>query len=122
MLDAKRGQIFTARFENRDGRPVLRDPAQLGTLREMLGKSGRPVHLLGEGLPYHPLDGVAEAETTGTIVTEPERWAARAQAVADIGFEMARAGRFTDPAALTPIYIRKPEAEEKYEARQAGGR
>jgi hypothetical protein len=30
---------------------------------------------------------------------------------------MARTGRFTDPDHLLPIYIRRPEAEEKYIAR-----
>jgi hypothetical protein len=30
---------------------------------------------------------------------------------------MARAGEFVDPDRFTPIYIRRPEAEEKYEAR-----
>jgi tRNA threonylcarbamoyladenosine biosynthesis protein TsaB len=119
VLDAKRGQIFTASFENREGKPVLREPAHLSSLAEMLGKTGRPVHLLGEGLPFHA--GEPGTETAGVVRTDAELWGGRAEAVAEIGWALARAGRFADAAALTPIYIRKPEAEEKYEARQAGG-
>jgi hypothetical protein len=32
-----------------------------------------------------------------------------------IGIESAARGQFTDPFTLTPIYIRRPEAEEKFE-------
>jgi hypothetical protein len=42
-------------------------------------------------------------------------WSARAAAVAKLGMAMAARGEFTDPYALTPIYIRKPEAEERRE-------
>jgi hypothetical protein len=31
--------------------------------------------------------------------------------------EMAARQEFADPDRLTPIYLRKPEAEEKYEAK-----
>ena len=31
----------------------------------------------------------------------------------------AAAGAFADPFTLTPIYVRRPEAEEKYEQAQA---
>ena len=36
--------------------------------------------------------------------------------VAELGNQLARAGQFADPVRLTPTYIRKPEAEEKFEA------
>ena len=117
VLDAKRGQIFTASFENRDGRPVTREPAQLSTLADMLARTPRPVHLLGEGLPFH--EGAIPAGDARVIRCPPDTWQGRASVVATRGAELARAGRFTDPARLTPIYIRKPEAEEKYEQRQA---
>ena len=35
--------------------------------------------------------------------------------VAGLGFEMARRGEFVEAMELSPIYIRKPEAEEKWE-------
>src|SRR5438094_4413154 len=66
VLDAKREQIFTARFERATLSPspgtpgegrgegwVEREPTQLASLVEMLASSPRPVHLLGEGIPFH---------------------------------------------------------------------
>ena len=116
VLDAKRGQIFTAGFANEGGRPVSRQPAQLSTLAEMLARTPRPVYLLGEGLPYH--EAAIPAGDAGVLRAPPETWQGRASVVAALGAEMARAGHFADAARLTPTYIRKPEAEEKYEERQ----
>ena len=114
-LDAKRDQIFTARYERRHEGWCEVEPAHLDSLRAMIARSPRPVHLLGEGIPYHqkfiPSD-------PGVIVTGPELWRARAAAVAKLGAEMARAGQFSDANRLTPIYIRLPEAEEKLAAGQ----
>lgn len=93
-----------------------RDKAQLSSLPEMLARSPRPVHLLGEGIPYH--DKFIPRDDPGVIVTAPDTWRARAAVVAHIGQRMARQGIFADPDRLTPLYIRKPEAEEKWEASQ----
>jgi len=110
VLDAKRGQIFTARFERGDGGWIEREPAHLDTLTAMLTRSPRPVHLLGEGLPYHD-KGIDDPLI---LRTPPESWRARAAVVAECGWAMARAGRFADPLRLTPLYVRLPEAEEKF--------
>jgi tRNA threonylcarbamoyladenosine biosynthesis protein TsaB len=115
VLDAKRDQIFTARFErDATGAWIEREGARLDSLAAMLDRSPRPVHLLGEGIPYH--QKFAPREETGVIVTTPELWRPRARVVAEIGGRMAREGDFVDPDRFTPIYIRKPEAEEKWEA------
>jgi len=117
VLDAKRGQIFTARFERTGNTWIERVGAQLDTLDNMLAHSPRPVHLLGEGIPIHvskdaPLDA-------GIIATAESSWRPRAAVVARLGSAMATKGDFTDAITLTPIYIRRPEAEEVYERRQA---
>ena len=117
VLDAKRDQIFTASFENSHDGPVVREPAHLDSLRAMLARTPRPVHLLGEGIPYH--EKFVPKEDPGVLLTEPGTWQARASVVAELGERLARTGQFADPMRLTPIYIRKPEAEEKFEARQS---
>jgi len=81
----------------------------------VLETTPRPVHLLGEGIPYHRK---FIPDDPGVIVTPEESWRPRAGAVADIGREMALARQFADPDRLTPIYIRRPEPEEKWEASQ----
>jgi tRNA threonylcarbamoyladenosine biosynthesis protein TsaB len=118
VLDAKREQIFTARFErDEQGRWIEREPAHLDSLAKVLERARRPVHLLGEGLPYH--EKFVPREDSGVIVTDAKLWRPRARVVAMIGGAMAREGQFTDPDRFTPIYIRKPEAEEKWEQQQA---
>jgi tRNA threonylcarbamoyladenosine biosynthesis protein TsaB len=124
VLDAKRDQIFTARFspsslagEDRgEGSAwIENEPAHLDSLSSMLEKSPRPVHLLGEGIPYH--EKFIPKNDASIIITSSDLWRAQAAAVAKLGHTMARANQFTDPFVLTPIYIRRPEAEEKYGAR-----
>jgi tRNA A37 threonylcarbamoyladenosine modification protein TsaB len=117
VLDAKRGQIFTAVYENRDGTPAVNEAAHLDNLRAVLARTRRPVHLIGEGIPYHQ-DSIP-IDDEGVIVLPSGAWQARAGAVVEVGYAMARQGRFTDPDRLTPIYIRLPEAEEKLMQKQA---
>ncbi len=83
----------------------------------MLERSGRPVHLVGEGIPYHRQ---SIAEESDIIVTPEGLWRARAGAVAKIGFEIAHNGEFAEIDRLIPIYIRRSEAEEKWESLQSG--
>jgi tRNA threonylcarbamoyladenosine biosynthesis protein TsaB len=117
VLDAKRDQIFTARFARQGERWIEIEPARLDTLLAMLSRSPRPVHLLGEGLPMH--DRFVPVDDRQVVVTDQDFWRAKASVVARLGLELASRGEFTDPLSLTPIYIRKPEAEEKWEAAQA---
>lgn len=120
VLDARREQIFTARFERTGQGWAEREPAKLDSLPAVLARSPRPVHLLGEGLPAH--EKLVQAGDPQVIVTPQDRWRARASAVAAVGYPLARAGEFADPLRLTPIYIRKPEAEDKYDAAVASRR
>lgn len=119
VLDAKRDQIFTGRFERTSPSDPWqeREPAHLDALSAMLARAPRPVHLLGEGIPYH--EKFLSKDDAAVIVTPPPLWRARAAAVAKIGLEMSVRDEFADAMTLTPIYIRKPEAEEKFDAMKA---
>ena len=118
VLDAKRDQIFTARF----ARPtehapwIEQEPARLESLTNMLNRAPRPVHLLGEGIPHHTR--FIPTNDPEIIITPEPTWRARARAVAELGRPLGRSNHYTNPDRLTPIYIRKPEAEEKWEATQ----
>lgn len=117
VLDAKRGQIFTASFRRiaSDARWEEVAPARVDTLINAIDKLPKPVHLLGEGIPYHQQ---FVPDEKGISVTDESTWRARAAIVARLGAEMAARGEFADPWTLTPIYIRLPEAEEKWQQRQ----
>jgi hypothetical protein len=70
-----------------------------------------------EGIPYH--QKFVPADDPAIVVTPPDIWRARASAVAEEGMRLAANGRFTDPDRLIPIYIRMPEAQEKWEQRNS---
>jgi tRNA threonylcarbamoyladenosine biosynthesis protein TsaB len=109
VLDAKRDQIFTASFTRSAGGWTELEPAHLSTLAAILAKSPRPIHLIGEGIPYHR-KFIPENDPEIHLTDE---WCPQAKIVATLGWQMARDGKFTDAMNLRPIYIRKPEAEEK---------
>jgi tRNA threonylcarbamoyladenosine biosynthesis protein TsaB len=111
VLDAKRGQIFTARFARQNGEWREAEPAHLDTLAAMLVRAPRPVHLIGEGIDFHR-DAIPAGDAS-IVACDPSTWRARASVVARLGHAMARRGEKTDPLALSPIYIRLAEAEEK---------
>jgi tRNA threonylcarbamoyladenosine biosynthesis protein TsaB len=114
VIDAKRDQIFTASFERDHERWMPLREAHLGTLVEMLATTARPLHLLGEGIPFHRK--FIPADDPQITMTEETTWRPRAQIVAKLGWQLARDGQFTKPMDLLPIYIRRPEAEEKFDA------
>jgi tRNA threonylcarbamoyladenosine biosynthesis protein TsaB len=112
-LDAKRKQVYGAVYRLEAGRyrplvgPCLLSPA------ELIARTPRPLGLTGEGLTYH-----AEAFKGAGAPWLPEhlRWP-RAQEVHRLGWEMAEAGHYSDPVGLAPIYVRIPEAEERWAQR-----
>lgn len=114
VLDAKRGEVFAARYErDADGTlvrvagPGLVDPAKF--VHEAVERArGRKVAALGEGVEYHRDAVLME----GVVELEKELWAGRASVVHRLGWEKAQQGRFSDATTLLPIYIRLPEAEE----------
>jgi tRNA threonylcarbamoyladenosine biosynthesis protein TsaB len=111
VLDAKRDQIFTALYVRDGARWVEREPAHLDSLASIVARSPRPLHLVGEGIPFHRK--FLDQTDRGIIITGEELWRPDVGVVARLGWEMAQAGRFLDALGLTPIYIRRPEAEEK---------
>jgi tRNA threonylcarbamoyladenosine biosynthesis protein TsaB len=115
-VDAKRGQILTARYQREEDGWREQEGARLDTLTGMLDRAPRPVHLLGEGLAHH--QQFVPSVDTGVIQTSPALWQAQARIVARLGHTMALWGTFADPLTLAPLYIRLPEAEERRLAAQ----
>ena len=118
LLDAKRGQIFTARFAREQGRWAEREPAHLDDLASMLARAPRPIWLLGEGIEQH--HEAIPADEESLVLAPPDLWQPRAAEVARIGLDLASQKAFVEPDRLTPLYIRKPEAQEVWEQKYAG--
>lgn len=123
ILDAKRGQFFVAVYNRQKSNTEKADnkskeiwekilPDSLMTPSQFLTKfadTNNPVWLLGEGLVYHK----DKFKADGIRFLDEHFWNPRAGNVHLLGWEMAQAGKFADPLTLQPIYLRRPEAEEK---------
>lgn len=111
VLDAKRSQVYAAAFAMRgDGCRRTHDACLLAPA-EFLARCPRPLAVLGEGVAYHR----PAIDAAGVTVLDPELWPGRAEHVLNVGLELAEAAQFTAPGDLIPLYIRRPEAEEKWE-------
>lgn len=127
ILDAKRDQVFAGLY--RRGKQIAEraeqkatldevEPPQLLHLPELLARAPRPVLVLGEGVKYHMqhLVDVAKPGASGSVSIAPEElWWPRASTVAHLALHLREAGAYADPYKLTPLYIRKPEAQERME-------
>jgi tRNA threonylcarbamoyladenosine biosynthesis protein TsaB len=122
LLDAKRGMIFTARFHREPaGVWLAAEPAHLDTLAAMVsrareqtsGQTSGPIFLTGEGLDFHRKEIGGDSQ----IHELPhELWTASAAVVATLGRQMLDRGEATGADRLVPVYVRRPEAEEKADA------
>ncbi len=82
-------------------------PDSLMTAQEIMdGFAGVGVlGVLGDGLLYHREEFVRD-----DILVLPENyWSPRAACVHRLGWQKAQSGRFADPLALTPFYLRGPQ-------------
>lgn len=113
ILDAKKDQVFASGFEL-DGEsyrciapPRMVDPAKF------VGSLGGTPTVLGEGLEHHS----AAVEKAGGVAGPYELWWPHASNVCKLGWELAQRDGFIDAVALVPDYVRRPEAEEVWDAK-----
>jgi tRNA threonylcarbamoyladenosine biosynthesis protein TsaB len=104
-------------LENMDDRflPAFRiiQNHRMMTPAELVSHTERPLYLLGEGLKYHHTE--LEPDGKEIIWVDEKYWQPRAQWVHRCGWPRARAGLFAEPEQLSPIYLRRPEAVDKWE-------
>lgn len=116
-MDARRGQVYNALFEIKDGKPsrLTEDRAiAIGELEEELASYGKPWVLLGDGaeLCYKTLD---REKVKVHLAPEPLRiQSARGVGLAAMEHE-PRPGE-----ELLPVYLRLSQAERERQARMNG--
>lgn len=116
-LALKGERVYTAVFQRTpDGWTCERGPALL-TLPELLATAPRPVAILGDPLPPLALD----TELGGVTLLPKALAVAQSDVVWHLGRRAAHEGRFTDAAALVPLYVREPEAVELWDRREKRG-
>ena len=109
VVDAKRGQVYAAIYERHGGALLRRCVDFLATPGEVLTRLDTPAALVGNALAAYP----AGFSAAGYVHADESAWTGRAAIVAEKGLTAFRAGRIIAWRELTPIYHRRPEAEEK---------
>ncbi len=117
-MDAQRGDVFATVVEARSGAtieaPVAEQPAAvLGRYRSRLGD--QPALFIGDAVSRDA--ALIAAAGQGQWVTQVP--APLAPEIARIAARLAAQGKAGPPHALTPVYIRRPDAEIERERREA---
>ena len=121
ILDAKRGQFFTAVYNCCFYEADLQNavfckhfkkasPDSLMSASEVIAEfaeMGKPIWLLGDGLVYHK----DKFKSQGVCFFEQKYWSPRANKVHRLGWQLAGKGMFTDPVDLKPLYLRRPDVK-----------
>lgn len=118
ILDARRGQVYCAAFDMRDGLPrrILEDDAmEIGAFLDRLPGDRRLV-FMGDGLRVHA-QRIQEALPDALIAPENLR---QLRADAACLLAQARKESWMEGRLLTPIYLRIPQAERERNARLKG--
>jgi tRNA threonylcarbamoyladenosine biosynthesis protein TsaB len=118
VLDARQGEVHVSVFERSAERIVPLGQGRILPAADLADELPTPILLIGEGLRYHAIRGA------GLSVADPDCDALhlpRAAEVWRVGRELAAEGQFTPPHRLCPVYVRRPEAERLWDARERTG-
>ena len=114
ILDARRGEVYSAVYRSGDG--LLRQTDYLCTkIEALLEYLTEPTIFLGDGLPRYR-EIIVDTLKNNAIIAEPLLGFCRGAVVALLGYARLSKGESDDYFSLTPFYIRRPEAEVKFEA------
>ncbi len=115
MLDARRGDVYNALYQN--GRIIAKERA-LSVSDLLLELKGRDTIFLGDGALAFQTE-ILEKMGEHAQFAPPGFLMARASSLADIALKRAKAGAFDNPDTLAPIYLRVSQAEREYESKHA---
>jgi tRNA threonylcarbamoyladenosine biosynthesis protein TsaB len=113
VLDAKKGEIYSALYESVDGNPVERiaqgafDPAAFFSALPR----GVEIHFIGGGVSVHR-DALMAG--VGDRAVFPVRTHFIAHEVGVLGAEIFETGRDVPAGGIEPFYFRRSQAEEKH--------
>jgi tRNA threonylcarbamoyladenosine biosynthesis protein TsaB len=120
VVDAQRGDVYTSlyRFEGDELVRLWRyEIIDAEALREKLTSLGKKVKILGDGVPV--LNKVL-GDPGKISPAHPVTMMPRASSVAALGLKQYIQGKVDDCFSVEPFYIRKSNAEEKWEERHGG--
>ncbi len=112
LIDARRGEVFTAFFESQEGRVVRISEDMVLSAENLAGKIKDRTILIGEGALLYSdfLEDIMGADGYAVLCPEPLSYP-RAGVLSSMGYLIIRDGGGDDPHTLSPHYMRKSEAE-----------
>ncbi len=118
MLDARRGQVYSAIYEYKENEivPLTEMMAiELPPLIALLRDFQKKVIFLGDGVKPN-LEKIQELmEDASYIMAAPQNNIQRAATLATLALRYAKAGKVQTYLDHVPIYLRKSQAEREYE-------
>lgn len=115
IMDARRGQVYNALYRWENGRLVcLKEPRAL-SVEELCAEIDSDVIFVGDGVKVHR-EKISSALGSRAHFAPPQHCLQRASSVA--ASALNKEG--IDPASLTAVYLRKPQAEREREEKLSG--
>jgi tRNA threonylcarbamoyladenosine biosynthesis protein TsaB len=114
ILDAKRGMVYAARYTLEGDRYVAQDRPAERCPREFFASLPHDAGLMGEGVAF--CQEAIHYSKHRVLPEDVNR--ARAEVVFHLGQRDLQSRSQFDRHLIRPIYVRRPEAEEKWEQRQ----
>lgn len=122
VLDAKRGEVYTALYQTAGETPeTVETPRGVGLrvwLEQLSGRKGQFV-FGGDGAEIHR-ETILEVLGSRARLAPPHSRLPRAASVADLGRRRLEAGGGDDAFGLNPLYLRRSEAEILWDKRHGG--
>jgi tRNA threonylcarbamoyladenosine biosynthesis protein TsaB len=120
VSDARRGEVYVARYrpgaggQEREAGPELRTPSEVAAA---LGRLGSPL-VAGDGAHLHrpvfeSVEGVELASATSSFPSP--------SALAELACGRLARGEASDPHSVTPLYLRRSDAQIDWERRHRRG-
>ncbi len=118
LLDARKHEVYCGLYRFEDAAPVQVMPESVLPLKELAARIPGKTLFTGEAsvlyrteLEQHLGDRALFAPLSAVLPS--------AATLAEAGLSLIKNGRQTDPDTLTPLYIRRPEAEVAWEKKQS---
>ncbi|NIS74352.1 MAG: tRNA (adenosine(37)-N6)-threonylcarbamoyltransferase complex dimerization subunit type 1 TsaB [Deltaproteobacteria bacterium] len=113
MFDAKKNEVYTGLYRWEKGSMKKIMPEVSIQPDDLFRRITEPTVFLGEGARvYEKL--IRDRLREHALFAPPSKMSPAASTVAEIAVEKIRSGDYADPVSLTPLYIRKSEAELRW--------
>jgi tRNA threonylcarbamoyladenosine biosynthesis protein TsaB len=114
LLDAKRKAVYACIYKSVNATWQRQTDFMAIEPQALLTLLPRPSLIFGDGVPPYK----ALFSQDGIIIGESGLGIARSRVVARLGIQLYEKGQTCDPFQLQPLYLRRTEAEEKWELKK----